>query len=441
MDRRTVLTGLSGLAFAGTGLLAGAHAPAYGARNGATAIGTDDRTDELTGLLAAETAGGMPGAYAEVRESDQTYRFAVGVADVATGRPARPGAYHRIGGATKTFVGVAILQLAGERLIDLDAPIGRYLPDVVPDERGRHITVRMLLNHTSGLADFTRISLAAEGETVPDGVLFGSLRSIADTATRTISPRALARLGLGLPAVAAPGARWSYSNTGYVLLGLLIERVTRCAYEDVLTRRVLRPLGLRNTFLPRRRRLPDPHLDAYVPWSDGALREFTTYDMSWAWANCDLVSTAADMNRFYRLLLSGHALAPALLREMKATVPMSEQFPTFAGYGLGLLWLSSQCGRSWGHDGFAIGHNVFTRCTEDGTTAQFTVMENLNFYPTMSPQFPSHPIDVARARFMVGAMSACLAGTARLAEAVEAPVGFVPSPGWLQRLGAPAPAR
>jgi D-alanyl-D-alanine carboxypeptidase len=431
MQRRTVLKGLSGAALAGTGVLAGPAAAASGGGH------DDDRRDELTALLAAEHAAGMPGMNAEVRESDQRYGLAAGVADLTTGRPARPGAYHRIGGATKSFVAVAVLQLVGERRIDLDAPIGRYLPDIVPDERGRQITVRMLLNHTSGLADFVWIRLAAEGEPVPDGVLFASLASIADTATRRFRPRELAALGLGLPPVAAPGTLWSYSNANYVLLGLLLERVTRRAYEDVLTRRVLRPLGLRHSFLPRRRRrLADPHLEAYVPWSDGALRAFTTYDMSWAWGSTDVISTVGDLNRFYRDLLGGRVLPPALLGEMKTTVPMAAQFPQFAGYGLGLFWLASQCGRTWGHDGFVVGHNTFCGATEDGTTAQFSIVENLNFYPGMSGMLPTHPIDVARAQLITGATSACVTGAA----VADVPAGLVRSPWWLHRISALAPA-
>jgi D-alanyl-D-alanine carboxypeptidase len=403
MRRRTVLKGLSGSVLAGAGLLGVADAPVAGAVTGG-------RREELAALLAAEVGSGLPGAHAQVREAGRVYRLAAGLADVATGRPARPGAYHRVGGVTKSFVAVAVLQLAGERRIDLDRPIGRYLPDVVPDERGRRITVRMLLNHTSGIADYARVSLAADGETVPDGVLFGSLASIAGTATRTFRPRELARVGLRLPPVAAPGAMWSYANTNYVLLGLLLERVTGRAYEEVLSRRVLGPLGLRDTFLPgHRRRLPGPRLEAYVPWRGGTLRRFTTYDMSWAWAGGDLVSTADDVNRFYRALLGGHVLPPAMLREMKTTVPMAPEFPELAGHGLGIFWLSDPCGRIWGHDGFVIGHNTFARSTEDGTTAQFTLMENLNFYPDMGARPPTHPIDLARTGFAVAAMSACTA--------------------------------
>ncbi|MDG4792766.1 serine hydrolase domain-containing protein [Micromonospora sp. WMMD1082] len=435
MHRRTVLTGLSSLALAGTGALGLSSAPAAGV--GLTRPRTDSRTRELTTLLATEVASGMPGTYAEVREAGKTLRVAAGVADVTTGRPAHQGGYHRIGGATKTFVAVAVLQLVAQRRIDLDKPIGWYLPDVIPGERGRQITVRMLLNHTSGLAEFTRLSLAEEGETVPRGVLFGSLASIADTAGRWYPPRELARIGLALPSVAAPGTIWSYSNTGYVLLGLLLERVTWSSYEDVLTRQVLGPLGLRQSFLPRRqRRLPGPHLTAYVPWSDDRLRPFTTYDMSWAWANCDLVSTASDLNRFYRALLSGQILAPTLLAEMMTTVPMSPLFPDSAGYGLGLHWIRGQCGPAWGHDGFVIGHNTFVRLTPDGTTAQFTLTENLNFYPGMSTMMPANPIDLARAQFMTSAMSGCATGTTGLASRADAPTELIAHPGWLHRISA-----
>src|SRR5690242_8034737 len=116
--------------------------------------------------LQAVHAAGMPGVFAQVRDGDRTWNVAAGVADLDTGRPVRPQFRHRIGSITKTFVATTILQLVGEHRVNLDTPIGRYLPDVLPGELGRQVTVRMLLNHTSGIADYS-------------GVLFGDLEAAA----------------------------------------------------------------------------------------------------------------------------------------------------------------------------------------------------------------------------------------------------------------------
>lgn len=111
----------------------------------------DSRLAQLQELLDAERDAGMIGAFVQARHGDRTARLVTGVADVATGRSPRPWFRQRAGGVIKSFVGAVVLQLAGEREIDLDAPIRRYLPELVTGDRGRQITVRMLLNHTSGL--------------------------------------------------------------------------------------------------------------------------------------------------------------------------------------------------------------------------------------------------------------------------------------------------
>lgn len=408
MHRRQLLqlagAALTGTALTGAALLSEPAAAVAGVRQDPSG------GDELAGLLADEHAAGMPGLFAQVRYDDRAYRLAAGVADVTTGQPAQPGFRHRVGGITKSFVAVTVLQLVGERRLELDAPIGAYLPDVLPGDRGRQVTVRMLLNHTSGIPDFMRISLA-DGAGPAADLLFATRQSIADTATRRFSPGELVRMGLDRPPVGPPGAVWAYSNTNYVILGLLIERVTGAGYASEVTRRVLRPLNLYDSYLPGAQRwIRGAHLRAYVPWSDGTLRDFTAYDMSWAWASCDLVSSASDLNRFYRALLGGQLLEPGLLREMKTTVPMSPAYPAYAGYGLGLFWLAGPCGRSWGHDGLVIGHTTYSAHTEDGRTTQLTLAENLNFYESPA-QRGTLPIDIARWRFESAVLSEC-GGTA-----------------------------
>ena len=415
MHRRAVLKTLTGTAFAAP--LAGTvlrSAPAA-ASSAATATASGD---PFSALLEAEHAAGMPGTFALIREGGRTHLPAAGV-----NRPGLADYEHRVGGITKSFTGATVLSLVGEGLIDLDTPIGRYLPGLLTDGRGSQTTVRMLLNHTSGIQDFMVINLADGAAPPPADVLFTSLDGIADTATRTYSPRELLRIGLSLPPLGPPGSVWSYASTNYVILGLLIEKTTGRSYEEEVTRRVLGPLDLRGSYLPGgRRRLRGRHLEAYIPWAGASLRDFTTYDMSWAWASCDLVSTARDLNTFYRALLGGRLLPSALLAEMKTTVPMAPAFPQYAGYGLGIFWTSGPCGPTWGHDGLVVGHSAYSLHAEDGVSLQVTQMENLNFYESAAQRRQgANPIDAARARFH----GAVLAGAC--APAASAAVGAGPA--------------
>ncbi|WP_372472143.1 serine hydrolase domain-containing protein [Jidongwangia harbinensis] len=338
--------------------------------------------------LEAVHAAGMPGVFAEVRHGHRTWTPTAGVIDVRTGRPVRDGLRHRVGSITKTFVATTVLQLAGEKRLRLDAPIGRYLSELVPGEEGRRVTVRMLLNHTSGIGNYTDELLATGDDLVAVG-------------RTTYRPEQLARIGLAMPPTNAPGAGWSYSNTNYVLAGLIVEEVTGRSLESEVTRRILRPLHLRGTYFEGADPvIHGPHMHAYVPWTDGELRDFTRYNMSWAWGAGDLVSTAADLNRFYRALLTGHLLSAHLLAEMQTTVPMDAADPEAGGYGLGLYWLPTPCGRAWGHSGGTIGHQTISFHRADGNRLM-TYAQSMAFYQESTEP---HPIDEAAADFWITAL-------------------------------------
>jgi D-alanyl-D-alanine carboxypeptidase len=355
----------------------------------AAAPGGDEFGTVLQEQLDAVHAAGMPGAFAEVRDGRRSWTPTTGVADVATGQPVRDGMRHRIGSITKTFVATTVLQLAGEHRIKLDAPIGRYLrPGLVPADLARAVTVRMLLNHTSGIGDF-------------DTVLLRTPEDIIALGETTYRPEQLVRIGLSAGSTNAPGAAWSYSNTNYILAGLIIERMTGHSYRTEVSRRILRPLGLRHTYFEGAD--PDirgPHMHAYVPWIDGNLRDFTHYNMSWAYSAGEMVSTAHDLNVFFRALLGGRLLRPAQLAQMETTVPEDPAQPDAAGYGLGLYWVQLPCGKVWGHDGGTIGHQTIALNSPDGTR-QVAYAQNMAFY--QSPGEPS-PIDVARNQFLLTAL-------------------------------------
>ena len=342
----------------------------------------DDTGRLLQQQLQAMHEAGMPGVFAQVRDGSRTWNLAAGVADIDTGRPVRPQFRHRVGSVTKTFVATTILQLVGEHRVDLDVPIARYLPDVLPGELGGQVTVRMLLNHTSGIADYAPVLFAN-----PEELQF-----------RTITPQELIRIGLSQPPTNAPGERWSYSDTNYVILGLLIERLTGRPYAEEISRRILRPLGLRHTYFPGTNPyIRGPHMAGYVVLADGSLRDVTVFNPSSGWATGEMISTAADVNSFYRALLTGRLLTPALLAQMQTTVVI---VPSIAGYGLGIMWLATPCGRVWGHLGGVVGYSTNSWHSADGRR-QVTQAENLIQYAAPGEV---HPIDQARDAFLTTAM-------------------------------------
>jgi D-alanyl-D-alanine carboxypeptidase len=367
----------------------------------------------LRATLHKITEAGLPGVFAEVRDGNDTWRGASGVADIDTNRPMRPDFQHRVGSITKTFVATALLQLVGERRVALDAPVGRYLPDFAVDG----VTVRMLLSHTSGIGSYDR-------------VLFTTGEDAERHRYTSFDPRELARIGLGMPRTGAPGAQWSYSNTNYILAGLVLEEVTGQPAAQEITRRIIRPLGLRQTYFPGpTTRITGPHAKAYLPWYDGSLRDFSRYHMSWAWTAGELVSSTADLDRFYRALLGGRLLRPAELTHMRATVPMDPANPARGGYGLGLYWLASPCGPAWGHDGQVFGHSTISLHSPDGRR-QVTVAQNLTHYQV--PGQPD-PIGAATTEFLLTGLCGPIAAPAA-AERLGAALGQLaatPPPGGL----------
>ncbi|WP_189113195.1 serine hydrolase domain-containing protein [Pilimelia terevasa] len=327
----------------------------------------------LRALMGAERDAGMPGLFAEAADGGDRAALAVGVADLARRTPMRPDLRHRVGSITKTFVAVAVLQLVAEGRIGLDTPVGRYLdadvfppvgPDGLPDSRRERITVRHLLQHTSGLGEYGALLATA---------------AVGDWARRTtFAPAALFGLGLALPVTHAPGARWSYSNTNYIGLGLIVEKVTGRTLEREIQRRIIDRLGLRDTYRPGTETvIRGPHARAYEPDARGVPRDVSRSNVTIAGAAGDLVSTAADLNRFFRALFDGRLLAPAQWTAMRTTVPVPGA-PGVA-YGLGLMHLRLPCGTAvldvWGHNGYVIGYATHSYHVA-GTDRQLTVGEN-----------------------------------------------------------------
>ena len=361
---------------------------------------------ELKSAMDAVHRAGMPGVFAEVRDGGQVWRGASGVADVRTGRPVRPGMRHRVGSITKTFTAAAILQQVERGRIQLDAPIGHYLPRLVPGERGEKITVRMLLNHTSGIPEYLPYAFPSlkAWPSLPEM----SPESLDDNRFRQFHPAELIKMGLSAPAAGEPGSTPGvYSNTNYLLLGQLLEKVTGTTAENYITENVIRRAGLKHTEFPDGPRIKGPHSRMYEAFF-GLIdppRDYSVYNMSWVMMGAGLVSTMEDLNRFYDRLLAGRIVNRSSLAQMKHMVPVISQEGHPIEYGLGLMRVTSRCGTFWGHDGTAWGALTMSWTRADGKR-QVSVAMNLARWNTPdSSGIPQpHPIDHALSTFQQQAM-------------------------------------
>lgn len=281
----------------------------------------------------------------------------------------------REGSNTKTMMATLLLQLVAEGGLALSDPVEKWLPGRVPG--GGAITVRMLLNHTSGLFDFTE-----------DPVVWPS---ILGTDQRSWTAAELLAVGVAHDPLFAPGTGWSYSNTNYIAIGAVLERVTGAGLAELVRDRIARPLRLRHTYYTTDATWRGPHAHGYEP--DAAhmppsvpveFRDFagtrhdghvdvSDNDLAWGGAAGAVVSTAPDWSRFYTALLSGKLLPDAQLAQMRTTVPMLPDQPDGPGYGLGIQTGATPCGTIWGHDGGLPGY-LSTNATDRTGTRTATIL-------------------------------------------------------------------
>jgi D-alanyl-D-alanine carboxypeptidase len=359
-------------------LVTAATAMAVMAVPAAAAAGEADRYGQHRELLSGlddVVAVGAVGVSAEVRDARGVWRGARGVAELGATRAVPVRGRFRVGSITKSFLATVVLQLVDERRLRLDDTVETWLPGSVPD--GHRITVRQLLNHTSGLYDY-RPTL-----TLPPKPEFLDNRWRTWTAAELIA-RAVANPPTSTP----PGSAYAYSNTNYLLLGQIVEKVTGRPYAAEIERRVIRPLRLHHTTLPGTSpRIPGPHSHGYVPIQrDGGIQlvDYTEMNPSVFGAAGEMISTATDLNRFAVALLDGSLLPRHLLDAMKT--------PGIAGgkkYGLGLAWRDTSCGiRLYGNDGDALAYQAWSFSTED-RRRQVTV--------ALTPDFRGDPDDAVDA--------------------------------------------
>jgi D-alanyl-D-alanine carboxypeptidase len=332
-------------------------------------------------------ATGVPGAVLFVRDGTHTIRLASGYSAVAGGVRAKPGDRFRIGSVTKTFVATVVLQLVREGKLGLDDTVESILPGRL--RGGDGITLRQLLQQTSGLHDYL------EDPRIFRPYLNGNVR-YAWTTSR------LLEIANSHKPNSRPGTRWEYSNTNYLVLGLIVEAVTHDTLADQLKRRIFDPVGLRMTAFDTRPTITGRHMHGYFPLNN-KLTDLSVLSLTAGWAAGAIVSTTDDVARFYRALLQGRLLRPDLLHEMQATVPMGV---AANDYGLGLwrtgtMVLSNtpfECGAAWGHNGDWLGYNTQAFNSKDGRR-QFVLFANRDeesFTPT-----------IKKAIFAIGRQALC----------------------------------
>ncbi|MFD7640526.1 serine hydrolase domain-containing protein [Kitasatospora sp. NPDC059795] len=337
-----------------------------------TAASAAPRPDVVQQRLDALVKEGVPAALATVKDRDGRSRtYTAGVGDLATKAKVPTDGQIRAGSNTKTFTAVVVLQLVAEGRIGLDTDVDTYLPGLLRGDGidGRNITVRQLLQHTSGLPEYMNAPAMVDFTTIQ---------------YRWFEPRELLDGALAQKAHFAPGTQWEYNNTNYLVAGLIIQKVTGRPYGEELTKRVIDRLGLRHTYVPAtgETALREPHPHGYLySGPDAPLVDYTDMDSSMAWSAGAVVSTNTDLATFYGALLAGRLLPAAQLAEMRTTVP-AEYLGPGVRYGLGIQSRPLSCGGlTWGHGGTTPGYRSRNGATEDGRTVSITL--------TMVPDEPT----------------------------------------------------
>ncbi len=322
-----------------------------------TAAAKPPQADPLQQQVDAVHDSGAVGVSAEVTSPDTRDIARAGTAERGTRRPMPLNGRFRIGSATKTFTATVVLQLVGEGRMSLEDTVEQWLPGVVQGNGndGSQITVRQLLQHTSGIRD--------------DGLEIPALKSADGYRAerfRTYTPEELVGLAMRHPPVPSPSAGWSYSNTNYILAAMITQKVTGRSWAQEVNDRIIRPLGLRDTSTPGTFPfIVGPHAEGYAFGTSTGI-DVTVLNSSMAVGSGSVISTAHDLNRFYAALLGGRLLAPAQLDEMTTTVNAPEL--GVRRYGLGLAEIPLSCGGSYfGHRGELLGYITWGGATRDGT--------------------------------------------------------------------------
>ncbi|MFD3924471.1 serine hydrolase domain-containing protein [Streptomyces sp. NPDC058614] len=344
----------------------------------------------LREVLRTALSQGAPGAMVRVDDNGTVHRLSEGDADRVTGRALTTYDRFRVGSVSKSFTAVVLLQLVDEGKLDLDTSVNSYLPGLLPDDR---ITVRHLLSHRSGLYDYTNDMFE---QTVPG---FEAVRN------KVFSYQDLVNLSLAKPVTNAPGAAYSYSNTNFVVGGMLIEKLTGQSVRTQYQKRIIKPLKLTGTsYVHPNTAIAGRHANGYLPDDEAGkpMVDSTEQTVSWAQSAGAVISTTRDLNTFFSALLGGRLLSAAQLAQMQQWTPVNST----QGYGLGLRRRDLSCGVSvYGHTGTVQGYYTYAFTSKDGkrsvtalanTSNNGTVLTTLS--RTLESAFCGKPQTTAAAR-------------------------------------------
>ncbi|MFC7304002.1 serine hydrolase domain-containing protein [Streptomyces monticola] len=336
---------------------------------------THDRP-ELQKTIEELVETGFVGIQLRVNDERGEWVGSAGARELGQSGKALADGHFRIGSTTKNFIATSLLLLAAEGRIGLDTPAGDHLHWFGLDPR---ITVRMLLQHTSGIFNHTgevnadgTLELGVSMPYGPEGKAWPANRF------KTYQPEELVRLSLSRPARFEPGTDWSYANTNYVLARLVIEKVTGRSFAEELQRLILGPLGMTGTVAPGASpEIPEPYNHSYYRYEDAGQEktlDISRQNPSWAAAGGDMISTTQDLHTYFSALMGGKLLPDGLLAEMRTP-------ETKAGYGLGVFVqdLGPGGGTVFHHNGAMGGSVALMYSTADGSktlTAGLTCVDD-----------------------------------------------------------------
>lgn len=347
--RRAVVAALAAASLAG--LMTGpAHA---GGDGGDGPHGPVDPTLRRKLQALVDTPGGPPGAIAVLTANGRSEVYRAGTSQLGTGRPPRTTDHMRIASVAKAFSGSVALQLAERGALGLDDTIGRRLPRL--PAAWHRVTLRQLLNHTSGLPDYTEAP--------------AFIAELTADPRRRFDSRRLLDYVAGDPLRFRPGSAYHYSNSDNIAVALMAEAATGQRYEKLLAELVYRPLGLRDTSLPPGYRLPEPYLHGYAVDPPDAPEDVSTaLGTSGIWASGGIVSTPRDLGGFIRGYAGGLGLGPEVRRQQLSFVAGSSE-PAGPGRnraGLAVFSYATRCGTVYGHTGNLPGYTQLAAGTKDG---------------------------------------------------------------------------
>ena len=340
-----------------------AAAIALGAVGGtAWAAPSKGEAESLKSRAQGLVEAGYPAVLAAVSDSKgESAGVAVGKGNLEKGQAPPMDGEVRVGSNTKTFVAVVVMQLVQEGKVGLDEPIETYLPGLIKGEGvdGSKITVRQLLQHTSGLPDF-------------DETLFGTI-DIFQYRHHYVPPRDVLDSALSKPAQFEPGTQWKYTNTNYIVLGMLVERVSQRPVGEQIDERIVKKLGLSHTYFPApgEEKIRGTHPRGYHLSAEGKLEDITEMDPAWGWAAGAMVSTPSELNTFFQAVFDGRLLSQSSIQEMKKGVDIGSGGRV---YGLGIVGTPLSCGgTAWGHGGDIAGYHTRGGVGPDGTAVTVAV--------------------------------------------------------------------